>query len=86
MKKEDIETCCMVEDWNCESPANVEGPVALRTRCYVCGQKVCKNCSFVLPEIYRHRKIRACFNCIENDLKRFNLTEKTFLDMLRDRK
>jgi len=80
MRKE-VETCCVVEI-GCESPANVEELVALRTRCYVCGLKVCKNCSCILTDTFRHKKVRACFDCIEDDLKRFRLERNEFLNLV----
>lgn len=70
MKKE-IETCCVVWDNDCLSPANLEQLVPLRTSCYVCGQKVCKNCSKIVYDKYAHHRIRVCFDCLEGDSERF---------------
>lgn len=71
MRAGPVETCCVVEDDFCESPANLEEPVAIRTTCYACGLKVCKNCSAigryfnVMPENRKGRH-RLCFNCLRD--------------------
>ena len=75
------EPCCVV-DGNCEAPANLEEAITPRTRCYPCGQKVCKNCSYVLYDNFSKRKVRACNNCLEEDFERFNLDEKKFLRLI----
>ncbi len=49
---------------NCQAPANVRGPIALTTHCWVCNAYVCKRCSKHRVVLYPHRmRIRMCDPC-----------------------
>ena len=65
------EICCVVEDNKCLAPANVceEARVDIKTKCFVCGQPVCRNCSRV-RKWYRYGKQRVCLNCIYNNCRK----------------
>lgn len=60
-------TCSNVTSNDCESPANLEPPVNLRTECFRCGEPVCKACSRKLRWWGVLRRI--CNRC-EDDLDR----------------
>lgn len=53
---------CSVADQFCTSAANFEDCEFVRTRCYSCGQPVCKPCSLIV--MYYGKKHRLCHNCI----------------------
>jgi hypothetical protein len=58
--------CCCVTSVECEAPANWPGRVG--TRCYNCGDFVCRKCSTVRTERDRGgsiRKRRVCDRCLE---------------------
>lgn len=58
-------TCCIVDQF-CLSPANLEVPNYIRTRCYSCGDFVCANCSSIIK--YGIGRQRLCNYCqIQND-------------------
>ena len=58
--------CCVVER-RCLAPANamVIARVNIRTKCYACGEPVCRNCS-LLRKWYRYGRQRICLNCIDD--------------------
>ena len=54
-------TCEVVSSWSCK-----DRPV--QTKCYRCGQYVCKACSKVRPRIsIKRRPARICDNCWESE-------------------
>jgi hypothetical protein len=61
----DYDKICCVVDQFCSNPANcdMEDLDKLRTTCYSCGEKVCKQCSTVRS--YRKGWRRICHNCSE---------------------
>ena len=60
-----METCCVVEDNNCKSPANLEKVRPAKGTCFACGLPVCSNCSVVIKYFDYGRK-RICNNCIDD--------------------
>lgn len=59
--KKPIETCCVVNQF-CLSPANLEEPVPVRTKCFSCGQAVCTKCSDIRT-YWQYGRVRLCDNC-----------------------
>jgi hypothetical protein len=58
-----VDTCSVVWDNDCESPANLDPPERVRCECYACGLPVCKACSRRIT--YHGSRRRVCRNCIE---------------------
>jgi hypothetical protein len=60
--------CAVAEDWDCLAPANVypEARVKIRTKCFACGELVCRCCSRI-RKWYDYGKQRICLNCIEEE-------------------
>lgn len=55
--------CGCVTGHDCEAPAN--GPGTIRTKCFACGQPVCRGCS-VIRDWHRHQRKRVCDACAED--------------------
>lgn len=55
--------CCCVTACDCQAPANGSGTI--RTRCFACGDYVCRECSRVLVYLKWNRK-RICNRCEED--------------------
>jgi hypothetical protein len=62
-KREYGENACSVVDAFCLAIPAMDGTT--RARCFACGDKVCVNCSLVLPWLKFGRK-RICHNCLLN--------------------
>lgn len=66
-----MNSCCVV-DHHCTHPANRERGVGgpLRTKCYRCGDFVCKRCSEVGTDRFANKpRTRRCARCIQEDNK-----------------
>ena len=59
--------CCVVYSDECEAPAN--GPGLVRTRCFACGQYVCRPCS-LMRDWHRWTRKRVCMGCHEDEERR----------------
>jgi predicted amidophosphoribosyltransferase len=69
----EVETCSVVSDWHCKSPANAITPVAVHTASPQRKQEVCTACSKVTAYL-RYGRRRLCDNCLE-ELERESLRE-----------
>lgn len=57
-----------LNDNDCEAPANLEDPTnEVRTRCYRCGQRACRSCSWIDRDPYIGRRTRRCRDCREQE-------------------
>lgn len=57
-----VETCSVVWDNDCDSPANLEPAEKARCTCYACGLPVCSHCSRRIKWHHLGRR-RICLNC-----------------------
>jgi hypothetical protein len=59
-----VNTCSVVADETCKSPANLEPQQNVRAECFACGQPVCTSpsCSRVRDYLGYGRK-RICTDC-----------------------
>lgn len=62
---------CVVSDYKCLAPAGWSTGIGYatnnlescgKTRCYVCGESVCIECSNLVT--WYHKRVRACTNCV----------------------
>lgn len=53
---------CTVVLASCEAPAN--SPIKIYTRCFACGEHVCKTCSRIV-QYYSYGHCRVCVDCID---------------------
>jgi len=67
-KEKELNTCCVVDDNECECPANIQNllikEINLRTKCFACGLFVCKKCSKII-KWYHFGRRRICNNCMD---------------------
>jgi hypothetical protein len=54
-------SCAVVDNRDCECPANGMDGDPPPVTCYACGDDVCKSCSTLIT--YRKRRCRICFTC-----------------------
>lgn len=55
--------CCVVDSIHCTAPAGFPESFT-RTRCFACGENVCRNCSLVCS-YHGYGRRRICHNCME---------------------
>jgi len=48
---------------------------SFNTKCYACGQNVCRSCSVLRFDKATRRKTRACYSCVTDDPERWGFKD-----------